>query len=308
MRQFALVAVGADGGPGGCEEVVAAAEGSPSLGVAPFWIRHCGVPFDQPIGVCAGRMHDEAKLGVTRAGGDLPAGLFYLSCRAYLSCEACLSCRAGQLLCQAGKCIPPRVSRSVIAVAFCLIQILSTVLAESLAVRLAERSCGKGEEHLFAHDVFEQKPAFFIIPDLGLFFGDGALFPVSVDGFGAEDEVEVAGEVFGDGLDAAGAEEFEVAVVDGAQANIFDDFFMAAALDDEVSLAFDGERANLADVGGVLEGVGGDGLVEMEGLVLEVDGFDEHGTGIYFLMPGAGARGGGCEGGGFSPVWWGGRG
>jgi hypothetical protein len=45
MRQLALVAVRALGGAGGGQEVVAAANGSPSFGVSPFRIRHCGVPF-----------------------------------------------------------------------------------------------------------------------------------------------------------------------------------------------------------------------------------------------------------------------
>jgi hypothetical protein len=46
VRQFALVAVGALGEAGGGQEVVAAAQGSPSFGVAPFRIRHCSVPFN----------------------------------------------------------------------------------------------------------------------------------------------------------------------------------------------------------------------------------------------------------------------
>jgi hypothetical protein len=46
VGQLALVAVGALGEAGGGEEVVAAALGSPLLGVAPFWIRHCSIPFE----------------------------------------------------------------------------------------------------------------------------------------------------------------------------------------------------------------------------------------------------------------------
>jgi len=48
VRQFALVAVGALGEAGGGKEIVAAALGSPLLGVAPFRIRHCSIPFDRP--------------------------------------------------------------------------------------------------------------------------------------------------------------------------------------------------------------------------------------------------------------------
>jgi hypothetical protein len=48
VRQLALVAVGALGESGGGEEVVAAAFCGALLGVAPFWIRHCGIPFASP--------------------------------------------------------------------------------------------------------------------------------------------------------------------------------------------------------------------------------------------------------------------
>ena len=48
MGKLALVTVGALGEAGGGQEVVAAAEGCPSFGVTPFWIRHCRFPFNRP--------------------------------------------------------------------------------------------------------------------------------------------------------------------------------------------------------------------------------------------------------------------
>jgi hypothetical protein len=48
MGKLALVAVRALGEASGGQEVVAAAFGSPLLGVAPFWIRHCSIPFNRP--------------------------------------------------------------------------------------------------------------------------------------------------------------------------------------------------------------------------------------------------------------------
>jgi hypothetical protein len=48
VRKLALVAVRALGEAGGGQEVVAAAFGSPLLRVAPFRIRHCGIPFNRP--------------------------------------------------------------------------------------------------------------------------------------------------------------------------------------------------------------------------------------------------------------------
>ena len=48
VRELALMAVRALGEAGGGQEVVAAALRSPLLGVAPFWIRHCSIPFNRP--------------------------------------------------------------------------------------------------------------------------------------------------------------------------------------------------------------------------------------------------------------------
>jgi hypothetical protein len=55
MGKLALVAVGALGEACRGEEVVAAALGSPLLGVAPFRIRHCGIPFNRAARPCEGR-------------------------------------------------------------------------------------------------------------------------------------------------------------------------------------------------------------------------------------------------------------
>jgi hypothetical protein len=54
MGKLALVAVGALGEACGSKEVVAAALGSPLLGVAPFRIRHCSIPFNRAAWPCVG--------------------------------------------------------------------------------------------------------------------------------------------------------------------------------------------------------------------------------------------------------------
>ena len=147
---------------------------------------------------------------------------------------------------------------------------MPAVDAKSLAVLLAERTPGQGEQHLFPHDVLEQQTVLSIIPYFGLIFGDGAFSGFGVGVFGAEEEVEAAGERDGNGFDAAGAEDFEVALVIGADADVFDDLLGAAVFDEEVGFAVDGERAYLAGVGSVVDGAGGDGLVEEEGVILQV--------------------------------------
>ena len=67
-------------------------------------------------------------------------------------------------------------------------------------------------------------------------------------------------------------------MVGGAQANVGDLIAVAAALYDEVGATGDGQRAGLRDVGGVVQRACGDGLVEEERLVFELEGSDEHGV------------------------------
>jgi hypothetical protein len=61
VGKLTLMAVRALGEAGGGQEVVAAALGSPLLGVAPFWIRHCSIPFDRPRRSRERHAADEAK-------------------------------------------------------------------------------------------------------------------------------------------------------------------------------------------------------------------------------------------------------
>ena len=120
MGKLALVAVGALREAGGGKKIVAAALGSPLLRVAPFWIRHCSIPFDRPRRTCRKRTVDEAKLN-----SDLVLQL--------------------ELVSQTRKCIPPSIDRSRLAGAFCLIQILTTARAKPFTVRPAERAARQGE-------------------------------------------------------------------------------------------------------------------------------------------------------------------
>ncbi len=146
------------------------------------------------------------------------------------------------------------------------VQVLATARAKSFAVFFAERAGGQGEKHLFAHNIFKRETALLIVADFGLIVRNGPFTGVGVGGLRAEDEVELAGERGGDRLDTAGAEEFEVAMVRSAQADVGDLFAMAAVLDDEVGAASDGKRAGLRDVGGVVQRAHGDGFVEEERL------------------------------------------
>lgn len=180
------------------------------------------------------------------------------------------------LVCQTRQRIPTRIGRSLVAGALCKIQILTTAGAKPLAVRLAEGTSWQGEQHLLAYHILKQKTALLIIPYFGLIFGNCVLAGGGIGGFGAKDEVEVAGEWGGDGLDAAGAEYLELSAKLGPEADVVDVGVGAAVLDEEVGQPFDGERAYLVDVGGVVQGTGGDGFIELERLINELERGNQH--------------------------------
>ena len=135
--------------------------------------------------------------------------------------------------------IPFGVGRGF-AVAGLLVQVLAAARAKSFAVFFAEGAAGQGEKHLFTHNIFKRETALLIIADFGLILRNRPLAGVGVGGLRSEDEVEAASEGGGDGFDAASAEEFEVALVGGAQADVGDLLPVAAVFDDEVGAPGDG--------------------------------------------------------------------
>ena len=50
----------------------------------------------------------------------------------------------------------------------------------------------------------------------------------------------------------------------------------AAVLDQKIGLAFDRKRTYLSDIGGVVQDTGGNGLIELKGLVDKLDRSNQH--------------------------------
>jgi hypothetical protein len=119
VRQLTLMAVWALGEAGGGQKIVAAALGSPLLRVAPFWIRHCSIPFNRPR-----RLREETR---GRRGKNLILVLQL------------------ELVRQTRKRIPSRIGRGLIAGTFRLIQILTTARAKPFTVRHTESATRQGE-------------------------------------------------------------------------------------------------------------------------------------------------------------------
>jgi hypothetical protein len=62
----------------------------------------------------------------------------------------------------------------------------------------------------------------------------------------------------------------------GSQTDVVDVRTGAAVLDQEIGHAFDGKRADLADIGGIVEDTGGKGFVKLKGLIDELDRGNQH--------------------------------
>lgn len=216
------------------------------------------------IGFASLRSTKERERSVLQisSSGDVPEGLLEL---------------LFQLAGETGESVPSWVGRSLIAMAVCSVPILAAVLAETFAVVLTEGSAGQREQHLLTHDILEQKPASIIVTDFGLFFRDRSLGGIGIGGVGAEDQVEVAGEVLEHWIEAAGALELEGSVVAGAEADVLDDLPGTPVLDEEVGASLDGEGTGLTEVRGVVDGADREGVVEVERFFLKFDGGDEHG-------------------------------
>jgi hypothetical protein len=132
------------------------------------------------------------------------------------------------------------------------------VRTKTLAVLLAERAWGQGQQHLLAHGVLQQKTALSIIPDFSLVFGNNVLTGLGICVSGAEDQVEVAFEGLRDGIEAAGAELLEVAFVVRADTDVLDEIAGSALLDQQVGASGDLERTALGDVRSVVNGASGE--------------------------------------------------
>ncbi len=172
------------------------------------------------------------------------------------------------------------------------IEVGATVLAEPFAVLGAERPVGQGEQYLLAHNITEREPAGTIIPDFRLFLGDCAFAGVGIGIFWPKDEVELAGEVLGHGIETAGALDGEVALVAGAEANVFDDLLVPAVFEQEFGAAFHGDGAGLDEAVGVVEGAGGEVDLDLEGFLVQIGGRNEGGHVDIFsrLHTGGGLR------------------
>jgi len=178
---------------------------------------------------------------------------------------------------QIGQSGPARVGGGFLAGAGFGVAIASAAGAEPFAVLAAKGSCGEGEQHLLAQNVFENQSFSLIITDFGVGRGEGALGGASVGAEGSEEEIEVAQEGVADGFEAAGAGDFEVAVPAGAGADVLDDFFGAAVLAEELGVALDGEGGDLAGLAAEVDGARGDAGIEGDGLALKVEQGDQHG-------------------------------
>jgi hypothetical protein len=160
---------------------VRTADGGAALGVAPLWIRHCRFlsAFSQGAGPALPGMPGMPENGFSL--GSLSTLRFHPAA-------------------EIGQRCPPRIALARFASTELGIPIPSTARAKPLAVLLAERSRGQGEQHLLAQYVLNRKTASFIVPDFGVGGRDSVFRAIYVDTGGAEKQVEVFFEPMGHGI------------------------------------------------------------------------------------------------------------
>jgi hypothetical protein len=179
-----------------------------------------------------------------------------------------------------GQRCPPRIALARFASTKLGIPIPSTARAKTLAVLLAERSRGQGEQHLLAQYVLNRKTASFIVPDFGIGGRDSVFRGVCVDAGWAENEVEVFIQPMGYGIKAAGARHFEVALIRRPQTDVMNQIMGAAVLGEEVGATAHRHAVQLPDPGPIIDGAGRNGLAELKRLPFQIENGNQYGHGI----------------------------
>lgn len=131
---------------------------------------------------------------------------------------------------------------------------MPAVAAQTLAVRLAECPSGQGKQHLLPHYILKRKPTAFIIPYFGLVLGDRSFARFGIRSLRPEQEIKLTREWNRHRLDAAGTQDFELALECRSYSDIFDQILWSAMLHNQIGLARDEQSAHLARVGRVVNG------------------------------------------------------
>jgi hypothetical protein len=185
-----------------------------------------------------------------------------------------------------GQRCPPRIALACFASTGLGIPIPSTARAKTLAILLAERSRGQGEQNLLTQYVLNRKTASFIVPDFRVGGRDSVFRAVYVDTGGAEKQVEVFFQPMGHRIEAAGARHFEVGLVGRAQTNVVNLIVAPAMLGEQVSAAAHRHTVQLTDAGAVIDGAGGNRLAEFKRLPFQIEHGNQYGHGVLTVTGG----------------------
>ena len=148
------------------------------------------------------------------------------------------------------------------------------------AVFAAQGLGWKRQQHLLPQDVLQQDPIFLIITDFGLGGSNGMLRSLAIGADGAKKQVELSRNRVFHRVEATGAEHLEAAVEVRAQADVFDELPGPAVFDDQLCLPLELQRADLANVGSVVDLARRQAFIQWKRLVDELCGGDEHGLSV----------------------------
>jgi len=106
---------------------------------------------------------------------------------------------------------------------------------------------------MLTHYVLKQKTRLPIIPYFGLIFRNCSFTGLGIGNFRPKQQVELALERHGDGIEAARAQDLKISLVLRANPNVFDFLTRSAVFDDQVGFALNRQRPDLPRIDRVVD-------------------------------------------------------
>ena len=244
-----------------------AALGRALLGMATLWIRHRSNLSNTPT--CAATPCKQ---------GAVESSVFLKFCRARRL--LCGLYRCGQIL----KCTPPWIDLRLATATRYFIQVAATAWAQSLAIGLAKRAIGQGQQHLLAHGIFQHQTAVFIVPDFRLGLTDRSLALLRICARRSKDQVKVFFGMVLDRLKAACAQQLKVGCEPPAQTYVVHHILGPAMFFNTFCAALHMQRRTLPHIQRIFQHADWKGLINHQWVGNQVGRDNSHRTAIIAVL------------------------
>ena len=148
--------------------------------------------------------------------------------------------------------------------------------AQALAVFAANCFHRYGQQNLLTQSVFEQHAVTLIVAYLSLGGGDRKLCPAGVGSKRSVQQVKAAREFLHQGLQAAGARQFEAGGQVSVDPDVLDCLVLTVTLLDQLGASGGVQRATLLELRSKVDHTRAEILFEVDGMDFQLLNFDEH--------------------------------